>query len=91
MAFVEGLPLSMGYSIIMVVVDRLSKYVYFMALKYAFIGAKIDGLFLDNLFTLHDMPKSIVSYRGLTFTIYFGENYLSCGLISLSLLSITSK
>jgi hypothetical protein len=34
--FIEGLPSSNGYSVIMVAVDRLIKYAHFMALKHLF-------------------------------------------------------
>lgn len=71
MDFVEGLPTSKGYSIIMMVVDKLSKYAHFWALRHPFRVANVAFLILDNVFKLHGMPKSIVSSRGSTFTSSF--------------------
>lgn len=36
MDFIDGLPKATGYEVILVVVDRLSKYAYFMALKHPY-------------------------------------------------------
>lgn len=67
MDFVDGLPNSQGKSIIYVVVDRLSKYTHFVALKYSYSAITVAQEFLENIFKLHGMPTSIVCDRDPTF------------------------
>lgn len=66
MDFIEGLPLSHDFSVIFVVVDRLSKYSNFMALKHP-----LAQTFFGNVFQLHSMPTNIVFDRGLVFFNHF--------------------
>ena len=54
-------------SVIMVVVDHLSKYAHFCALPHPFTPALVAQVFLDHTFKLHGMPTSIVSNRDPTF------------------------
>jgi hypothetical protein len=56
MDFIEGLPLSHGYSVIWVVVDRLTKFGHFLPLKHPFIADKLVQFFMSQLFKLHGMP-----------------------------------
>ncbi|VFQ85147.1 unnamed protein product [Cuscuta campestris] len=61
MDFIVGLPPSRGYTTVMVVVDRLSKYSHFAALPAMFDTPKATTLFVDLIVRLHGLPKSIVS------------------------------
>jgi hypothetical protein len=73
MDFIVGLPKLGNKSVIMVVVDRLSKYAHFCALQHPFIATTVAQLFMDNIFKLHGMPNSIVSNRDPTFNNNFWQ------------------
>ena len=68
MDFITGLPLSNGYSVILVVVDRLSKFAHFASLRSYFTTQQVAEVFLQNVVKLHGIPTSIVSDRDKTFT-----------------------
>jgi hypothetical protein len=63
MDFIEGLPLSTGHSVILVVVDRFTKYSHFFPLKHPYSAASVAQVFLDNIVKLHGIPQSIISDR----------------------------
>jgi len=69
--FIEGLPISQGFSVILVVVDRLSKYGHFLPLAHPYSASRVAHLFMTNIFKLHGMPSTIVSDRDPTFTSSF--------------------
>nr|GEV75488.1 hypothetical protein [Tanacetum cinerariifolium] len=55
--FVEGVSNSNGKIVIMVIVDRLTKYSHFMALSHPFTVNQVAQVFLDNVYKLHRFPK----------------------------------
>jgi hypothetical protein len=71
MDFIEGLPKSNKQNVILVIVDRLTKYVHFMELAHPYTAAKVADMFMKNVFKLHGMPTSIVSDRDTAFTATF--------------------
>jgi hypothetical protein len=77
MDFIVGLPKSGNKSIIMVVVDLLSKYAHSCSLQHPFITSTVAQLFMHQVFKLHGMPDSIVSDRDPTFSAIFDKNHSS--------------
>lgn len=71
MDFITGLPKSNGHDVILVIVDRLSKYSHFLALAHPFTAIQVEQLYLDNVFRLHGWPRSIVIYRDAIFLSEF--------------------
>ncbi|TYK14439.1 uncharacterized protein E5676_scaffold186G00980 [Cucumis melo var. makuwa] len=67
MDFIEGLPKAGGINVIMVVVDRLTKYAYFITLKHPFSAKQVAITFIDKVVRRHGIPKSIISDRDKIF------------------------
>lgn len=68
MDFMEGLPMSKGANVILVVVDRLTKYAHFLPLQHPYTASTVSKLFVDQIVRLHGVPLSIISDRDKIFT-----------------------
>ena len=69
--FIVELPNSKGYSTILLVVDRLTKYAHFGALPANYTVTKVVELFCGMVIKLHGLPRTIVSDRDRIFTSQF--------------------
>ncbi|GKD33820.1 putative mitochondrial protein, partial [Tanacetum coccineum] len=61
-------------SSLFVVVDRLSKYAHFLPLAYPYTTSQVARLFLDNVYKLHGLPKTIVGDRDKVFMSLFWQS-----------------
>ncbi|KAL0540168.1 hypothetical protein IC582_024398 [Cucumis melo] len=72
MDFITGLPRTLrGFTVIWVVVDRLTKSAHFVPGKPTYTASKWAQLYMSEIVRLHGVPVSIVSDRDARFTSKF--------------------
>ncbi|KAA0040695.1 pol protein [Cucumis melo var. makuwa] len=72
MDFITGLPRTLrGFTVIWVVVDRLTKLAHFVPGKSTYTASKWAQLYMSEIVRLHGVPVSIVSNRDARFTSKF--------------------
>jgi hypothetical protein len=71
MDFITRLPNSEGKNVIMVIVDRLTKYTHFCALSHPFKASTVAIAFMEIVQNLHGSPKIIISDRDPIFIGHF--------------------
>ncbi|GJX16811.1 ty3-gypsy retrotransposon protein [Tanacetum coccineum] len=71
MDFITGMPLSMGFPVVLVVVDRFTKYAHFATLPTSFNAHKVAKVFVETVVKHNGIPKTIVSDRDPIFVSKF--------------------
>lgn len=61
--FMSNLPVSNGYDSVLILVDRFSKFAYFLPCTTTITAQETAELLLRNVFCTHDLPKIIISDR----------------------------
>lgn len=71
MDFIDYLPQSNGKDSIWKIVDRLTKFVHFIALAHPFPAQTLTKQFMDFVLKLHGLPETIVSDHDSIFISLF--------------------
>src|ERR1700720_3289720 len=69
--FIEHLPLSSGYTSILVVIDRLTKQAIFISTHDTITSQELAQLFVIHVFSKHGIPSHVTSDRGVEFFSHF--------------------
>lgn len=78
MDFITSLTKYEEKSVIMVVVDQITKYAHLCSIFYLFKARFVAEAFMDTIQKLHGIPNIIVSERDLIFTRNFCTEIFSC-------------
>ena len=78
MDFIIDLPKPKGNNVIIVFVNRLTKYAHFCALSHHFRANPSVETFMDIVWNLHGNPKIVVSDRDLIFIGKFWIDLFFC-------------
>lgn len=73
MDFIEGLPKSHGYSVILVIVDTFTKYSHFIPLKHPYAAATVAQEVADHAIKLRSLPVTVTSDRDKISTSKFWQ------------------
>ena len=73
--FITNLPKTRkGYNMNWVIVDRLTKHVYFLATRETWSMEMLAKIYVKGIVKIHDVPLSFVSYRDSRFTSRFWKS-----------------
>ncbi|GMJ07744.1 hypothetical protein HRI_004443600 [Hibiscus trionum] len=76
MDFIEGLPQSKKANCILVIIDKFTKYAYFLPLFHPYTAMEVARMYLDQVYKLHGQPKVAISDRDRTFTSHFWREFM---------------
>jgi Integrase core domain/Integrase zinc binding domain len=76
MDFISGLPKSEGRDVLMVVIDKLTKYCHLIALIHPFSAVTVAEKILDTAHKLHGLPVKIITDRDPIFRSNFWKELM---------------
>jgi Integrase zinc binding domain/Integrase core domain len=76
MDFLTGLPKSYGKDVLMVIIDKFTKYCHLVTLKHPFKASEIAQVFLDCVYKLHGLLVKIITDRDPVFTSVFWKELM---------------
>jgi hypothetical protein len=82
--FVEGLPKSDGVDIILVVIDKLTKYGHFLPLSHPYTAQQVAKLYFNNVYRLHGLHQAIISYRDKISPVTYGKSCSVCLILTIT-------
>lgn len=85
MDFIEGLPKSHNKEVVLVIIDRLTKYGHFLALSHPYTVEQVAEMFMENIYKLHGLPQDIVSDRDRVFVSQFWKGVFKAMGVKLSM------
>jgi transposase InsO family protein len=88
MDFISGLPKFKGFEIILVIMDRLTKFVYFLPLKHPYTVVTIANTFFHHVYQNHGLPTSLITDRDPVFTSRFWKELMLLLGIQLNMSSV---
>jgi hypothetical protein len=79
MDFIEGLPISHGHSVILVVVDRLTKYGHFLSLSFTLIQQSQWPIYSSLKSSSYMVFLRLLYHIEMLYLlVHFGKNYSGC-------------
>ena len=87
MDFITDLPVSNGFTCILVILDRFTKMGHFIPFPKVPSATDTASAFMNNIFRFHGLPSEIISDRGTQFTSKFWKAICSSLKITLNLAS----
>ncbi|GMI64808.1 hypothetical protein HRI_000150100 [Hibiscus trionum] len=76
MDFIEGLPTSIKFNCVLVIIDKYSKYGHFLPMAHPYSATEVARIYLYQIYRLHGQPKVALSDRDKTFTSIFWKELM---------------
>jgi protoheme ferro-lyase len=76
MDFISGLLKSERQDVIMVIINKFTKYDHFIALSHPILAKEVAKIFLETLYKLHGLPTKVITDIDPIFTDIFWTELL---------------